>query len=304
MAGNLIVQGVVAVAVLGLAYKKVQAIRAKSTFQAEVQAHDKNRVYLFMAFQRGSFPAKGVPHFGGNFLKLEAWCRLHKVPYEVKFGSNYPALSPSETMPFVALNGELCGDSELCLEWLAKKLGKPLYDGELTTDAQKATALGIRRMVEWHCIPQSSRQLIVDNTDVMKKIFGALVPFPQIAINMFVGQFRKATINRLNTSGMGWQSDARCQEEFTRDFVALEQLIQAQGSDGFLLTKDAPTAIDTVVYGLLAPTIDFGRNSDCKSPVLRYVAESKVLTAYAARLTTRLFPNMDELADGKPQRFF
>jgi len=303
-AGNVVVQGAVAVAALAVVYKKVQAARAKAAFEAELRGYEKGRVYLFIAMPRvARLVDAGLPHFVGNLLKLEAWCRLHKVPYELKVGMHYASFSPTETLPFVALNGELCGDSELCLEWLAKKLDKPLYDDrELATDAQKATALVIRRTLEWHCSPQASRQTIVDNPHVMAKLFKELAGYPTAMVNIFVGRYRKATIHKLNTSSIGWQSDERCREEYIRDFVAFERFIAAQGPNGFLLTKDAPTAIDCAAYAHLASMVLLPEEGNT-SPCLAYLAQSKPLRAYIERMNKLLFPSPTELKSG-PQRFF
>lgn len=92
----------------------------------------------------GSKPAWGQPDFSPFVVKLETWLRLVGIPYEKRVGLPYKA--PKGKIPYVELDGEILGDSQLILETLAARHQGAL-DARLD-DVARARTRAIRRMLE------------------------------------------------------------------------------------------------------------------------------------------------------------
>jgi len=310
-ASNAWVQAAVAVGLSLLALRALNAKRKKAAFLRKVKEDNaKGRVYIYVPISRtNSLVGKGLTHFNPNTVKIEAFLRLHKIPYEFVVDGDAPSMSPTGTVPMVAVDGELVGDSEVVMEFLARRFNKPLYedDKQLQGATTQALVAGLRRMTEWHLIPQWARFFLVDHAKtVVVPMFAETTGYPEFMVNLLVSKtFRPATIERLNKSSLGWQSDARCQEEFLRDLKALEALLRENG-EAFLLTADQPTAADCLIFPQIAVFVAVGGLPAAQdSLAMRYASESPVLTAYVKRVAARLFPDLEELKTKPyPQRFF
>jgi glutathione S-transferase len=83
-------------------------------------------------------PDWGLPSAGPFAIKLLAWLELTGIPYEQAFEDN-PRKGPKGKNPWIELDGELIGDSELIIEHLSKRHGVDLDAG--LTNEQKAIAV-------------------------------------------------------------------------------------------------------------------------------------------------------------------
>jgi glutathione S-transferase len=92
-------------------------------------------------------PDWGLPSAGPFAIKLLAWLQLAGVPYEQVIEDN-PRKGPKGKNPWIELDGEPIGDTELIIELLSKRYGVDL-DAGLSSE-QKAIGLAWRRTFEEH----------------------------------------------------------------------------------------------------------------------------------------------------------
>jgi glutathione S-transferase len=79
------------------------------------------RVFIFA-------PDWGLPTVGPFALKLLAWLELAGLPYEQVFEAN-PRKGPKGKNPWIELDGERIGDSEVIIDLLRKRHAIDLDDG-------------------------------------------------------------------------------------------------------------------------------------------------------------------------------
>lgn len=75
------------------------------------------------------FPAAfNVPNASPYCLKLETWLRLAGLEYQVKVVSD-PRKAPKGKLPYVRIEGEAIGDSEIVIRTLGERYGVTLDAG-------------------------------------------------------------------------------------------------------------------------------------------------------------------------------
>jgi len=92
-------------------------------------------------------PAWGLPSAGPFAIKLLAWLELTGIPYEQIIEDN-PRKGPKGKNPWIELDSERIGDSELIIELLSRRFGIDLDAG--LSNEQKAVGLAWRRTFEEH----------------------------------------------------------------------------------------------------------------------------------------------------------
>lgn len=92
----------------------------------------------------GTFGAWGLPTVSPFVMKLETWLRIAGIPYEIRPGN--PLRAPKGKVPYVELDGQLMGDSELIIAELSRR--HPLTHDAWLTPAQAAVGHALRRMLE------------------------------------------------------------------------------------------------------------------------------------------------------------
>ena len=73
-------------------------------------------------------PDWGLPTVGPFALKLLAWLKLAGIPYEQVIEAN-PRKGPKGKNPWIELDGERIGDSEVVIDLLSRRYGVSLDDG-------------------------------------------------------------------------------------------------------------------------------------------------------------------------------
>src|SRR5687768_13732716 len=107
-------------------------------------------------------PSWGIPvptcsPFG---LKLITWLKMYQMPFVMRVENN-PGKGPKKKCPWVVIDGEPVGDSELIIERLKREATIDL-DAALTP-SERAIALGVRRMFEEHYHQVWEHQLFIDD---------------------------------------------------------------------------------------------------------------------------------------------
>ena len=219
----------------------------------------------------------GLPTLGPFALKLLTWLRLAGIPYEQVI-ENDPRKGPKGKNPWIELEGERLGDTELILERLRERFGVDL-DGWL--DPQRAaTGLALQRMVEEHLHQVFEYELIVMDAGFahMRDAFKSVpAPLRPIVTRAFRGHFRK----QLHARGIGRHSDADRTRMGCRDLDAIAALIA--GAPWALGAR--PTTTDATLYGFLAPMMF----SPLPTPVMSYARAQPSLAAYCRRVRSAVF---------------
>ncbi len=123
------------------------------------------------------FPAAfNVPNASPYCLKLETWLRLAGLEYQVKVVSD-PRKAPKGKLPYVRIEGEAIGDSEIVIRTLGERYEVTLDAG---LDARgKGWARAITRLCDEHLyyLMLYFRWFDEDSWRVLKPVFFGSLPF-------------------------------------------------------------------------------------------------------------------------------
>lgn len=224
-------------------------------------------------------PAWGIPvptasPFG---LKVLTWMHLYDIPYVMKVENN-PGKGPKKKCPWALIDGVTVGDSEAILDTLKARSGRDL-DATLTP-AQRATALGIRRMLDEHYHQVWEHQLFIDDAGWVrsKEFFDQLPPGVRVLVrNLARGAMRK----QLYARGIGRHSAP----EIVRRGIADIDAVAALLGDQPYIFGEQPTDIDATVFAFLALTYYV----PSPSPLWSHVRSLPRLVAYCDRFVARYF---------------
>jgi glutathione S-transferase len=173
---------------------------------------------------------------------------LARVPYEQVIEGN-PRKGPKGKNPWVELDGERIGDSELIIDLLKDRHAIDLDEG-LSSD-QLATGHAWRRTFEEHYHQVLEWELFFHPAGAawMRKSLASQMPavLAGPVFTVMRSQFRK----QLYARGIARHEPDIIAHKGRADLDALAAFL---GDRPFLLT-DRPTSADTPVFGLLAPTV-------------------------------------------------
>ncbi len=215
----------------------------------------------------------GLPSTGPFALKLLKWLDLAGIQYRQAIENN-PAKGPKGKNPWIELDGERIGDTEIVIELLAKRSGFDIDAG--LSPEQKALSHAVRRMLEEHFHQVLEWELFIHPAGAawVQQVAEAMVPRPLagVAASVFSGRFRK----QLHARGIARHSDEIIAAKGKADVEAFENLV---GSQAFLV-GDRPCMADVSAYGLLAPLAKW----PMRTPVAEYIKSRPALVAYLDRL--------------------
>jgi glutathione S-transferase len=192
-------------------------------------------------------PAWGLPTTGPFALKLLKWLDLAGVPYRQRFEERAEK-GPKGKNPWIELEGERIGDTEIIIALLAKRHGFDIDAG------LPAGLLGrnhaIRRMVEEHFHQVLEWELFVHPAGrvYVREAVGRL------GIPSLVGGLVAASVcghfeRQLKARGIGRHSPELIAQKGIADLDALADLL----ADTPFFGGNRPAMADIAVYGLLAP---------------------------------------------------
>jgi len=272
---------------LAYAGYKIYVSQKRKAFFNKTKENKPGVVYLYMPKRW----CTRTPNPSIWAMKLEAFLRLNKIPYVVESVSDF-SLSPSGTIPFVGVNGKLVGDSQLCIEFIAKEL-KIDMDSHLTPE-QHAVGTALRRLTEDNLAPHYYRTMMVDNMQHLDPLFKDLQK-PMFLVRFMFGKYRKNIINKLNSSGLGDLSDDRYQEEQRRNIKAVETLL---GSKKYLF-GDKPSSYDLGVLSVFSHILTLQPWLKANTKGVEALYESAVLKEYVNRFYAAVYPDFKTLC-GSP----
>lgn len=226
----------------------------------------------------GSKPAWNTPDFSPFVIKLEKWLRLAGVPYERRDRGN-PLQAPKGKIPFIELDGQRIGDSQLIIDALTQRFGVTLDEG--LSPRELATARMVRRALEegTYFAALRMRWLEEDGWALQYAAFKEL--FPPFVAPLALPMIRRKVRAAAMAQGVGRHSREEVMAMAVGDLAALEALL---GDQPYLL-GEAPRSVDATVYAFL---IAIQRHPGATS--VHLVARSSRLMAYTERLTAAYWP--------------
>jgi glutathione S-transferase len=227
-------------------------------------------------------PGKTVPNLSPFSLKLETFLRMAKIDYEID--TKDACWGPTGKFPWISINGQHYGDSQLIIEHLEKKFDKS-FNGSYTNE-QLAKATAIRVMLEEHFFfgGVAMWRFVFGGKDNLDKIFN--LPPLGIAILRTLNGMKIKTLAWYQ--GIGRNSEEEILQLMTHDLEVVSQLL---GENKFIL-GDEPCRDDCGIFGILAQ-VQWGMPD---SPYQKLVDEKfGNLRDYSIRMKEMFFPDWDEI---------
>lgn len=282
---------VVGVAVTLRIGKALLSAHSKSRFAKEVAKQKKNVVYLY-GFPR--LAALRTPIIGPTACKVETFLRLAKVPY-VFVGTQDYSNSPTERLPFIALNGQLTAESYFIMERVTKEFQVTLDDFLAAEDHAKGNA--IRRIIDDSIRLHHYRHQTVNHPEQVAQIFSKAMGAPLFIAKFFVRSLRSNMIDLLNKHGQGDLTEEQFRQEWMRDISSLEVFL---GDKPFFF-GDRPSSYDCAAYGYLAIAIVIADLIPCAE--LTRIRDGP-LGKFTKRMEAAAFPDLDTILKApQPQEF-
>ncbi|CAN5649067.1 glutathione S-transferase C-terminal domain-containing protein [soil metagenome] len=230
------------------------------------------RVFTFNAL----FP--GLPAGGPFDLKLLAWLSLAGIPYEQVFQDD-TSKAPKRKNPWIELDGERIGDTEIITGLLGARFGVDL-DAGLPPD-RLALGHAWRRAFEEHFHQVLEWELLVHPAGAAFMRSATEAQMPPVVGTLVFKMVRRQIAKQLHARGMARHAPDVIEAKGRADLDALSHFL---GDAPFLLA-DRPSAADTAVFGLLAPMVYW----PMATPVAQYARTVPNITAYCERMRARCF---------------
>jgi glutathione S-transferase len=228
----------------------------------------------------------GLPAGGPFDLKLLAWLNLAGIPYEQVFQDD-PRKGPKGKNPWIELEGERIGDTELIMDLLGKRFGVDMDQG--LTSEQRALGHAWRRTFEEHFHQVLEWELFIHPAGAAHMKAGLKAKTPPVigtlVFNMMRSYFRK----QLHARGLGRHSPEIIKGKGCADIDALAAFL---GERDYLLA-DRATSFDAAVFGLLAPMVYWPMNT----PVAQHARSVPAIKAYVDRMKQLCFDGRDILGE-------
>ena len=224
----------------------------------------------------------GMPNLGPFCIKLETYLRMAGWTYEWQKSDFRKA--PKGKIPYVALDDELMGDSQLILERLEAAraaAGQATLDGWLD-DGQRAAGHALRRMLEegTYFLLLHLRWVYEDGWRTYQpKIAAGVGP-----LKFLLPLIRRNIIKRQHMQGTGRHSPAEIDAMAIADLRAAATLL---GSREFLC-GDRPTSLEATLYAMFEATVGFPQPSAPRE----FALSCANLMAYRARVRARWWSDL------------
>lgn len=229
-------------------------------------------------------PDWGLPTVGPFALKLLAWLELAGIPYEQVVEDN-PRKGPKGKNPWIELDGELIGDTEVIIDLLSRRHGIDVDEG--LSPEQRATGHAWRRMFEEHFHQVLEWELFGHPAGeaYMRKSLTSKMP-PVVGPAIFA-MLRRHFTKQLHARGIARHSAEVIAAKGRADIDALAAFL---GDSPFLL-GDRPGTADTAVFGQLAPMV----NWPMATPVAAHARAVKPIADYCERMRKLCFASAERL---------
>lgn len=218
-------------------------------------------------------PAWGLPTSGPFALKLLKWLALAGLPY-TQVIEQLSQKGPKGKNPWIELDGERIGDTEIIIDLLARRTGFDI-DAGLTPD-QRALSHAVRRMMEEHFHMVLEWELFVHPAGLegMRQIVAETAPGP--VASLATAYVSRHFARQLHARGIARHAPELIAAKARADLDAVEALV---GSGPFLVGP-RPSMADISIYGMLMPMARW----PMKTPAADSIKARPRLMAYLERL--------------------
>jgi glutathione S-transferase len=218
-------------------------------------------------------PDWGLPTTGPFALKLLAWLRLAKLPYEQVIEDD-PAKGPAGKNPWVEIDGQTIGDSGRIIDKLAKDTGFDI-DADMS-DEQRAEGRawmrgfeeGFHQILEWELFVHPAGAEYMDRviTSAAPPVLGRLIA------SRVRTHFRK----QLHARGIGRLAPDEIAAIGRADLDALATRLKQRS----FLVSDRVSLADLAVFGQVAPLACW----PMKTPLAEHAKNSSAVVDFVKRI--------------------
>jgi glutathione S-transferase len=232
--------------------------------------------------------AWGTPNMSPFCAKLETYLRMTETPHKVAPASMMKA--PKGKIPYVDLDGELMGDSQLIIERLERTAKAPL-DADLSA-RDRATGRAVRRMLEegTYFTGVYLRWVTDEGFGHVRKEMGTFLP---AAIRMLLPMLRRKVRKSVASQGTGRHSREDICAMAIADFQACSDLL----GDRTYLLGDKPHVVDATLYAFVEGNLRFPADTPVKQAIQGTMPN---LVAYRDRIRARWWTDLDTAAAAAP----
>ncbi|CAL8096534.1 unnamed protein product [Orchesella dallaii] len=192
-------------------------------------------------------PAVAAPNASPFALKLETYLRMAKIPYENDF---VDGMGPKGKTPWITLNGQHISDSQLCIEFLAKKFERKIGNH---SDEEMAISAMARIMMDEHFYWGLLMWRYVHSLPKgfgPEKVFS--FPLPKFVVKMLLSlNIRRKVYIAAWIQGLARHSEDEIVQIISNDLQVLSKLL---GNKKFML-GDEPCEDDCAIFGELAQAL-------------------------------------------------
>ena len=218
----------------------------------------------------GFSPAFGVMDASPFVVKVDLYCRMASLDYEVKYGSNYLSKSPKGKLPFITVDNQNIGDSAFIIEHLKNKYDIKI-DDFLTLEQQASAHLYTKALEEslYWCLVYS--RWVDDKTWLLSKetFFSSVPSFMRGPI---AGLIRKKVVKNLHGQGISRHSH---EEVLLIADQTLNALSCVLGDKDYFF-GDKISSFDATAYSVLCQLLVVDYDSDFNQLGVLGIFPSKV----------------------------
>jgi len=219
-----------------------------------------------------------LPTTGPFALKLLAWLNLARIPYEQQFEDD-TRKGPRGKNPWIELDGERIGDTEVIIDLLSRRRGVDLDKGLDSNQLahghvlRRAFEEHFHQILEWELFVHPAGAAYVDQ-QVAKKVPPVVRTFISSRLR---GHFRKQLFAR----GIGRHSPETIASKGRADVDSLATHLAGRT----FLVAERPTLADVAVFGQLAPMVHW----PMATPVATYMKSVAAIASYCERMRALCF---------------
>ncbi len=225
--------------------------------------------------------AFGLPNPGPFCMKVEAYLRMAKLPYEAVCDTGNLRKAPKGKLPYIEDQGRLIGDSSFILDYLKATYGDTLDEG-LSTE-QRAVAHAMQRMIGEHLYWAMlySRWIDPEAWPYYREVLFKGVPGP---LRLLVSSMVRRKLRRqLHGHGMGRHTR---EEIYALGKADIDALAAFLGDKPYFM-GDKPSSLDSTAYAFLAMLA----HAPVDSPLKQSVLSHPQLLIYCERIRAAYYPD-------------
>ncbi|XP_052274676.1 failed axon connections homolog isoform X2 [Dreissena polymorpha] len=235
---------------------------------------------VVVLYQVGRGPK--APSFSPFPMKLETFLRMMKIPY---MNDHTGRFSAKQKTPWMALNGVVVADSQLCIEYLKKKFD--LDPDSHITAQDKAIGRAFLKLTEENLYWTMCIETFGRNFEAVKKV----IPYSPLKKFFTLTYLKFIIALEVWGHGIGRHTEEEVWDIAVRDMEALSTFL---GLKRFLL-GDRPSEVDCAVFGMLSQIY---WHMDGSRHQLYMQDNLQNLVDYIHRMKDELWPDWDAVVIG------